>query len=507
MNAKIKSVFFVLFVVGLFIAGTSLFAAGETITTFVGTGVADFSGDSGQATDAELFGPLFTIFGPDGNLYFPDNVNHRLRKIDMTTNIITSIAGSGTTGPGGGGFGGDGGLATDATLNFPQKIVFDSLGNIYFADNANNRVRRIDAITGIITTVAGTGVAGFSGDGGMAALAELFGPTSVLVEADGDILISDQRNHRIRRIDAVTGNISTIVGSGPTGPGPGSFGGDGGLATDALLYNPQDIIQEPDGDLLITDMSNNRIRRVDAVTGTITTIAGAGPSGEAGGGFAEDGGAAADAKLFFPTALVLDADGNILFSDQYNHRIRKIDAVTGIITTVVGSGPTGIGAGSFGGDGGDPTLALLNQPNGIAVDSMGRLFIADQVNHRIRVVGEPEPVVKEVGIDIWPFVKPNIVVPGSNMTVLVAVKTSEDFDFSTIDPTTVKFGPDGAPAQKRVIGLDVDRDGDRDVIFTFKMKQSGIECGDTEASLSGKTLIGESFQGTDSIVTLGCRRR
>jgi len=445
-------------------------------------------------------------------LYFPDNVNHRIRKIDMTTGIITSVAGSGTTGPGGGGYGGDGGLATLATLNFPQKAVFDLSGNIYFADNANNRIRRIDAITGIITTIAGTGVAGFSGDGGQAILAELFGPTSILVEFDGDILISDQRNHRIRRIDALTGIITTIVGSGPTGPGPGSFGGDGGIATDALLYNPQDIIRGVDGGLLITDMSNNRIRRVDAVTGVITTIAGAGPSGEAGGGFSGDGGTAVDAKLFFPTALALDANGNILFSDQYNHRVRKVDAVTGVITTVVGSGPTGIGAGSFGGDGGDPALALVNQPNGIAIDALGRLFIADQVNHRIRMVAAPEPEIEEVQIDIWPFVKPNIIVPGSNMTILVAVKATEDFDVSTIDPATLKFGPDGASARigARLIAplrLDVDRDGDRDAVFQFKMNQTGIACGDTKASLSGETFGGQKFHGTDEIVTMGCRRR
>ncbi len=365
--------------------GTFFVTQAQTITTIAGTGVAGFSGDGGSALSAELFSPVLVTLDANGNLFFSDNRNHRIRRIDAMTGVITTVAGSGPVGPGPGGFGGDGGPATSATLNFPNKVTFDSAGNLFFADNANHRIRRIDVVTGVITTVAGTGVAGFSGDGGLALNAELFGPVSVSFQPNGDMLITDQRNHRIRKIDATTGIITTIAGSGPAGPGPGSFGGDSGPATSALLFHPGDMVIDPQGDLLFTDQGNNRIRKIQTVTGIITTIAGIGPSDPSTGGFAGDGGLAISAQFFTPSALALDACGNLYVTDHYNNRVRMI-STAGIITTVAGSGSTGIGVGGFGGDGGLATSALLHQPNGVVVDGSGRLLIADQENQRIRII-------------------------------------------------------------------------------------------------------------------------
>lgn len=381
-----RFVFIILFLV--LNLGASVVTQAQTITTIAGTGVAGFSGDGGSALSADLFSPVLVTLDANGNLFFSDNRNHRIRRIDALTGIITTVAGSGPVGPGPGGFGGDGGLATSATLNFPNKVAFDLAGNLFFADNANHRIRRIDAVTGIITTVAGTGTAGFSGDGGLALNAELFGPTSLLFDSNGNMLVADQRNHRIRKIDAITGIITTIAGSGSAGPGPGGFSGDNGPAINALLYHPGDIVIDAQGNLLFTDQGNNRIRKIQAATGIITTIAGIGPSDPSSGGFAGDGGPATNAQFFTPSALTLDSNGNLFVCDHYNNRVRMINTA-GIITTVAGSGPTGIGTGSFGGDGGPATSALLHQPNGVVVSALGKLFIADQGNQRIRTLNQP----------------------------------------------------------------------------------------------------------------------
>jgi streptogramin lyase len=205
------------------------------------------------------------------------------------------------------------------------------------ADRSNQRIRRVDAVTGVITTVAGNGASGFSGDGGPATAANLSGPFGVAVDAAGNVLIADQNNARIRRVDAVTGVITTVAGNGA-----GGFSGDGGPATAASLSNPVGVAVDAAGNVLIADRSNQRIRRVDAVTGVITTAAGNGASG-----FSGDGGPATAASLSSPWGVAVDAAGNVLIADQSNSRIRRVDAVTGVITTVAGNGTFG-----FSGDGG-----------------------------------------------------------------------------------------------------------------------------------------------------------
>ena len=276
------------------------------------------------------------------------------------------MAGNGTES-----FSGDGGLATNASLAFPSSVAVDAAGNVFIADTFNERIRRVDAATGIITTVAGNGTAGYGGDGSAATGANLNDPIGVAVDSVGNVFIADTFNQRIRRVDAATGFISTVAGNGTFG-----FNGDGGLATDAWMRDPVGVALDSAGNLFITDQNNQRIRRVDAATGTMSTVAGSGTFG-----FGGDGGLATNASLSRPTGAALDSAGNLFIADQSNQRVRRVDAATGIMTTVAGDGTFG-----YTGDGGLATDACLKNPAGVALDSAGNLFIADQSNHRIRHV-------------------------------------------------------------------------------------------------------------------------
>src|SRR5438876_901164 len=248
---------------------------------------------------------------------------------------------------------GDGGAATGASLNQPRGVALDASGNLYIADHFNHRIRKVAAATGIITTVAGNGVFGFAGDGGAATGARLNYPSGVALDASGNLYIADQNNNRIRKVDAATGIITTVAGNdSPT------FFGDGGAATNASLYDPTGVALDASGNLYIADQYNHRIRKVDAATGIIATVAGNGIPD-----FAGDGGAATYASLYHPSGVALDASGNLYIADQYNHRIRKVAAATGIITTVAGNGSP-----AFAGDGGAAARAGPNHPAGLALE-------------------------------------------------------------------------------------------------------------------------------------------
>ena len=355
-------------------------ASTQVITRVVGSIPPGFSGDGGLETDALMSVPLGLDLDGLGNLFIAEWGNDRIRRVDAFTGIITTVAGNGTpTGSIDGEGGdptddlGDGGPAVDASLFDPFDVVADSSGNLYLADFGNHRIRKVDT-SGIITTVAGTGVAGFSGDGGPATEAQLNGPTGLAFDHSGNIYIADWTDYRIRKIEAATGIITTVAGNGSR-----DFSGDGDRATDASLI-PTDLAVDAFGNLFIADYNNGRVRKVDT-DGIITTYAGNGDCCLAG-----DDGLATSAAFSSPVAVVLDPAGDLFISDIWTHRIRKVVAASGIVVAVSGSGPTDFFDGGYSGDGGPATSATHAGPVGIAIDPSGNLLIADQNSHVVRMV-------------------------------------------------------------------------------------------------------------------------
>ncbi len=343
-------------------------SAGEaaTITTMAGNGVQGYSGDGGPATSAALNLPRGVAVDAAGNVYVADASNHRIRRVAAGTGTISTVAGGG-----GYGYSGDGGPAVGASLFYPHDVAVDSAGNLYIADIENSRVRRVDGVTGVITTLAGTGSAGFSGDGGLATLARLNAPEGVAVDGRGNVFIADMVEQRVRRVDQQTGVITTVAGNGT-----GGYSGDGGAASSASLWEPASVAVGTDGSLYIGDYRNHRVRRVDAVSGVITTVAGSGVAGSSG-----DGGPAISASLMYPHTVALDRAGRLYITDNGNGRVRRVDLGTGVITTIAGNGVAG-----YAGDGGPATDASFQGPYGVAVDGDGNVYVGDPGNHRVRKV-------------------------------------------------------------------------------------------------------------------------
>ena len=348
--------------------GTNLPKVG-IITTVAGDGTNAFSGDGGAAISAELNYPSGVAINAEGNLFIADSNNGRLRRVD-TNGIMTTVAGNGTFS-----FSGDGGAATNAGLG-ASGVTVDVGGNLFIADLGNNRIRKVTT-NGIIMTVAGNGTNSFfatgvistnsySGDGGAATNAALNSPTDVAVDAGGNLFIADSRNNRIRMV-ALNGIITTVAGNGTQ-----SYSGDGGTATNAALNSPNGIAMDANGNLLIADTGNNRIRKVD-INGIITTLAGNGTNGYSG-----DGSAATNAEILHPSGVAVDTAGNVFIADTYNERIRKLDA-NGIIMTVAGNGNYNYL--NLSDDGEAATNAALASPWNLAVDAGGDLFIADYGNN------------------------------------------------------------------------------------------------------------------------------
>ncbi len=311
-------------------------------------------------------------------LYIADYENHRIRKVDEVTGIITTVAGTDT-----GGWNGDGLAATSTQLNYPTGVFVDGAGNIYIADYYNNRIRKVDADTNIVTTVAGNGaqagpVWDENWDDVAATSVPLAWPASVYVDGSGNLYFSDYYYHRVRRVDADTQIITTVAGSTTAyGLDTGGYSGDNAPATLAELYRPLSPDMDADGNLYIADYYNNRIRKVDAANQKITTVAGTGTAGYSG-----DCGQATSAKLNWPEDVSVDASGNIYITDTWNTpRIRKVDGTTGIITTVAGNGTEG-----YSGDNQAATSAKLKFPTSVFVNDYGDIYIADYNNHRIRKV-------------------------------------------------------------------------------------------------------------------------
>ncbi len=355
------------------------------ITVVAGDGTAGYSGDGGQATNAELDGPSGLALDSSGNLFVADSQNNLIREVNLTSGVITTYAGSYNAGVGG--YSGDNGQATSALLDDPTGIALDSAGDLFIADTGNNLIREVDASTQTISTVAGTynsGVGGYSGNGGLATSAELDGPMGVTVDSSGDLFIADTQNNLIREVNATTEKISNVAGT--YNSGTGGYGGDGGLATAALLDDPAGIALDSSGDLFIADEYNNIIREVNATTKKIGTVAGTDPGTSSNapynGGYSGDGGPATAAKLSQPQGIFVSSGGSLVIADSGNSVIREVNATTGVITTVVG----GDGGLVYSNDDGPATDATLANPDGIVVDSQGDIFIADQDFNVIREV-------------------------------------------------------------------------------------------------------------------------
>jgi trimeric autotransporter adhesin len=343
-----------------------------TINTLAGNGTQGFAGDGGPATTAMMRLPAGVALDSSGNLYIAEFNNNRVRKI-TTNGVISTVAGYGTAG-----YSGDGGTATLAQLNGPSTVIVDLAGNLYIGDGNNQRIRKVTT-NGIIGTVVGTGNFSFSGDGGLATGAEIRFAQGMAFDSAGNLYFADFHNHRIRKI-ATNGIISTVVGSGSVGINAGGYSGDGGLATAARLNRPSAVAIDSAGNMYIGDAGNNRVRKVTP-GGIISTVAGSGSSDYSG-----DGGPAIAAGFYGGgtsnpiMGVAIDSTNNLLIADTGNNAIRKVTP-DGIINTIVGNGMVG-----FSGDGGIATAAQLNYPTSIAIDSTGNLFIAEELNHRIRKV-------------------------------------------------------------------------------------------------------------------------
>ena len=346
----------------------------RTINTVAGNGKAGYSGNYGLAVSAKLFNPSGVAFDQTGNLLIGDAGNNRIRRVDMSTGIIKDLAGNG-----GRNFISDNVPAIGAAIAGPTGTAVDASGNVYFFDSGNNRVRRIDRATGIITTVAGNGTAGYSGDGKVATSAQIYSgndaPNGIAFDQAGNLFIADTANNRVRRVDAVTHVITTVAGIGVAG-----FSGDGGPATAAKLDHPPNVAVDKDGNLLIVDgFLTARIRRVDANTHVITTVAGGGSGCPEQTGPRGDGCVATSAYLGQPFAVTTNASGDMFSTEQLF--VRRTDAGTKIINKVAGNGNWGAK-----GDGGLAINAQLTYPYSLLVDPLGILFLADTYNNSVRQV-------------------------------------------------------------------------------------------------------------------------
>lgn len=391
-----------------------------TIHTVAGTGESGWSGDDGDAASADLNEPKGVAVDAAGNVFIADSENHLIRRVDKGTGHISRVAGHTPTvetrpgaalampsageqeddplGDAGANpsnafaqqtdlsgtvryvvngsavakrFEGDGGPAVRALLNFPTAVAVDQAGHLYLADTMNHRVRLVDAVTGVITTLAGIGAPRFSGDDGPANEAGLNEPSALVVSGRGLLYIADQSNNRVRTVDLATGTIRTVAGTGAA-----TYSGDGMLATESSLSGPSGLALGLDGILYIADTFNGRIRAVDPITGLISTVVGD------GGEYRYQGPAEPPSpSLSRPSGLAVDASGSLYIADSDNHLIRRWDRHSRALTRLAG-----VGQATFGGDGGSALEAGVSYPFGLAIDRTGRLLIADTFNHRIREI-------------------------------------------------------------------------------------------------------------------------
>ena len=334
--------------------------------TIAGTGTPGFLGDGGPGDKAQVNNPYGLVIGPDGALYICDIDNHAIRRLDMKSHKISTVAGT----LGKKGYSGDGGPAAKAELNQPYEIRFDRAGNMFFVEMPNHVVRRVDRKTGVISTVAGTGQPGFSGDGGPAVKAQMRQPHSIAFDPQGRLLICDIGNHRVRRVDLKTGMMETWLGTGEKSATP-----DGAPFQGTAVNGPRAIDLDPQGNLYLALREGNAIYRVDIAAGRFRHLAGTGEKGYDG-----DRGDARKAKLNGPKGIAWSPDGGVYIADTESHTIRRIDLKSGVITTVAGTGQRGNGPD------GDPLHCQTSRPHGIFVDRKGVIYIGDSEAHRVRML-------------------------------------------------------------------------------------------------------------------------
>ena len=531
-------------------------AASGEISTVAGGG---WNPDDGPATDALLQGTWAVTIGPNGDIYILEQDFHRVRRVAAHSGFITTIAGTGTWG-----YEGDGGPATTAQLARPGDVAFDAVGNLYIADSANNRIRIVNTATGIIGTFAGTGDDGWEAVDGQPAIATPLGqPAEIEFDAQGNLLVTEQATGRIRRIDAATTIVTTIAGGGSEVEGvPAVFGrldmpqglalaangdvyvtsnntyiiqrvvaesgmlevvagngephqsGDGGQATLAQIW-PRNGISNASGDLFAID--GLRLRTVDHISGTISTFAGAGPNW----GVVGDGGPAIDAFLSWPTAMTMDAEGNIFVSDQGNQRIRRIDAATGIIDHYAGRGY------GYGGDNGPAVNAQMRGIRDMATDSQGNLFVVEEGSPRVRRIDAATGIISTIAgngnytgpwgdgglassVALYPLGA--IALDSQSNIYLVQGSRIRRIDFATGIITTVAgngaYGDtgDGGPALQAALDVwDIALDGQNNIfvagVFGHRVRRIDAAAG-TIATVAGNGQAGYAGDGGPAIDAL-----
>ncbi len=335
-----------------------------TISTFAGNGHQGGAGDGGPATAAQVDNPFGVVRGPDGAIWFCEYTGQRIRRV-APDGTISTRAGSSRKG-----YTGDGGPALEATFNLPHEIRFDAAGSYYIADMSNHVIRKVDGKTGIISTYAGTGQAGYAGDGGAATQAQLKQPHSIQFGPEGDLYICDIGNHVIRKVDHQTGIISTYAGTGQPGPTP-----DGAPLNGTPLKGPRSLDFDREGNLWLALREGNQVLKLDTKAGIWHLAAGTGKKG-----FSGNGGPAKEATLNGPKGIAIDGEGNVWLADTESHTVRRIESKTGNLELMAGTGQKGDGPD------GDPLKCLMARLHGIFIDTDGTVFIGDSEAHRVRIM-------------------------------------------------------------------------------------------------------------------------
>ena len=349
----------------LLIVLTNSASMSADVQTVAGTGANGYSGDGGPAVSAAVAQPFGIVIGPDRALYICEVGSHVIRRVDPESRVITTVAGNGEKG-----YSGNGGPATQAALNEPYEIRFDAAGHMFFVEMQNHIVRRVDAKTGLISLVAGSGVKGFGGDDGPAVDAKLNRPHSIARDNANNLYICDIGNHRIRRVDLKSGVISTFSGTGERKSTP-----DGASLAGTPLKGPRALDFDGSHNLILALREGNAIYRMDLKSKTLHHIAGTGKSGYSG-----HGGPAKKADLSGPKGVAIAPNGDIYFADTESHTVRVVRTKSGIVETVIGDGQKGDGPN------GNPTKCQMDRPHGVFVDSAGRVYVGDSNNHQVRML-------------------------------------------------------------------------------------------------------------------------